>query len=107
MTEEELSGENWLTQGLIDEIEKYHPFGKDIDQRTNARDKTVLASQAANMFPEGRMFASCEQLKQALLFFGDAWGFNSSFTGGKQFMCSFGRDSSKKGKHKTKTNNND
>jgi hypothetical protein len=78
---------NWLTPGIIREIEAVFPSTSDIVESTRERDMNAFAANVGRLFFKDRMFASLKQLAQSassrLL---DAWAVSTTSTG-KQIRC--------------------
>ena len=56
---EEYLNKNWLTQGIVEEIENQFPTGNEIDATNrNQRDYEAYLRKIALLFPVGRRFAS-------------------------------------------------
>jgi hypothetical protein len=100
MTMEELRDEIWLTEELKEQIDVFFPQQHHINPDNNGRDREVLAEYLAMMFPKDRLFASRQQLFEAIKYFSAPWGFMTVHSN-KQFMCSYSRDSSRTSKGKS------
>jgi len=73
---------DWLTEGLLHEIEECSPVATDIDGlQDNSRSGEVFAKACNRLFPQGRMFASHKQLDQVVRKFAEAWAFKTTHSG--------------------------
>ena len=64
---------DWLTPGLVEEIEQQFPVANEIDpSNRNQCDYDLYLTKIAILFPPGRKFASFKQLKQACEMFLEA-----------------------------------
>ena len=92
----ELSPKDWLTPGLIEEIEVAFPTCTEINPAEDIEhDSTVFQQKIAKLFPSGRMFASFKQLDQAAAMLLGAWAVKKTLTS-KSIRCWYGRTSNKK-----------
>jgi hypothetical protein len=100
MSKEELIEKNWVTEELKSQIMSFGPLQEHIQVGNNARNKDVLEQYCGILFPKGRMFASRQQLFQAAKIF-SAPGAYQTVHVNHQFMCSYGKDKSRKNKGTT------
>jgi hypothetical protein len=62
----QLLQKDWLTTGLLEEIEALFPSSLEIKANDdNKRDPIAFQHKIAKLFPPGRIFASFKQLDQA------------------------------------------
>ena len=88
---EDWSQRNWLTPGLLKELEESYPAPHHIDKNNaNKRDKEAFEECMSKVFYEGRKFASPKQLHQAVCNVGKRWAFEAVVYG-KHIGCSFGK----------------
>ena len=79
---EKLLDEDWMTQGLLKEIQKCLPQRGDISEGGhNTRDPKALASAAQRVFPVGLIFASHKQLDQTARMCGSHWAVQLKHSG--------------------------
>jgi hypothetical protein len=70
----QLLQKDWLTPGLIHEIETFFPTPSEINSDDdNRRDSVAFQRKISLRFPCGRMFASFKQIDQAADMFLGAW----------------------------------
>jgi hypothetical protein len=85
----ELLVQDWLTPGLIAEIDALSPCTFEIDNtQDNKRDATAFQSKIAKIFPVGRVFASFKQLDQAADMFLSAWAVKKTHHS-KSIQCAY------------------
>ena len=90
-TKKILARKEWITGGLMNEIQMLFPNNKTIDKRNgNERDRDAFALNAAKLFPVGRIFASNKQLEQAAELFCNAWAVKKTHPG-KYIGCFYGK----------------
>jgi hypothetical protein len=95
MIRERIEVKNWLTHGLIEEIQEAFPTAGDLEVGTGVRNKEVFADKCTQLFPPGRVFASNKQVEQAASRFLEAWAVHGVHDG-KKIMCHFGVSGKKK-----------
>ena len=72
--DKELQDKNWMTPGLVTEVQNLFPNKDEIDSsNNNKRDPFAFQVKAAQLFPIGHIFASPHQLEQASTMFLNAW----------------------------------
>ena len=82
---------NWITEGLLQEIESNAPIADDIiDSRHGTRDPEKFKIACTNLFPVGRKFASKIQFRQACKMFCDSWAI-SCVLQGKKICCHYSK----------------
>jgi hypothetical protein len=87
---------DWLTPGLVDEIEQQFPVSIEIDATNrNQRDYDAYLTKIAVLFPIGRRFASFKQLTQACEMFLEAWAIVKVHSQ-KKIRCFYGSSTKKK-----------
>ena len=85
----ELLQKDWLTPGLIHEIEALFPNASEINSDDdNKRDSLAFQSKIALLFPCGRLFASFKQIDQAADMFLGAWAIKKTMHS-KSIQCSY------------------
>jgi hypothetical protein len=95
----ELLKEDWLTPGLLLEIEALAPAPSEIQaDQDNRRDPTAFQNKIAKLFPVGRIFASFKQLDQAADIFLSSWAIKKTHHG-KCIQCSYSSPINKKRSH--------
>ncbi len=83
----QLLQKDWLTTGLVEEIEALFPSSSKIKANDdNKRDPTAFQHKIAKLFPPGRIFASFKQLDQAADMFLGAWAVKKT-THFKSIQC--------------------
>ena len=92
----ELLQKDWLTSGLIHEIETLFPNPSEINtDDDNKRDSLAFQRKIALLFPCGRMFASFKQIDQAADMFLGAWAIKKTMHS-KSIQCSYSSTHDKK-----------
>ena len=92
----ELLQKDWLTTGLIGEIESLFPSRSEIkNDNDNKRDPRAFQHKIAQLFPSGRIFASFKQLDQAADMFLGAWAVKKT-THSKSIQCTYSANHDKK-----------
>jgi hypothetical protein len=95
----ELLKEDWLTPGLLSEIEALAPSPTEIEaDQDNRRDPSAFQNKIAKLFPVGRIFASFKQLDQAADMFLSSWAIKKTHHG-KCIQCSYSAPINKKRSH--------
>jgi hypothetical protein len=95
MIREQIEVKNWLTHGLIDEIQEEFPTAGDLEVRTGVRNKDVFSDRCRMSFPPGHVFTSNKQVEQAAYRFLEAWAVHGVHDE-KNIMCHFGVPGKKK-----------
>ena len=78
---DEFQKRNWLTSGLIKEVEALYPTKDHINSSNGERDKAIFEENCNKLFALGRKFASSRQLTQVAKLFLDAWAVNGTSQG--------------------------
>jgi hypothetical protein len=92
----ELLQKDWLTPGLIHEIETLFPIPSEINSDDdNKRDSIALQRKIALLFPCGRLFASFKQIRQAVDMFLGTWAIKKTMYS-KSIQCSYSSTHDKK-----------
>jgi hypothetical protein len=87
---------DWLTSGLIGEIESLFPSHSKIkDDDDNKGDPHAFQHKIAQLFPSGHIFASFKQLDQAADMFLGAWAVKKT-THSKSIQCAYSATHDKK-----------
>jgi hypothetical protein len=80
---------DWLTFGLIQEIESWLTTRSDINvDEDNKRDPAAFQQKIAQLFPPGRIFSSFKQLDQAADMFLGAWAVKKIISS-KSIQCAY------------------
>jgi hypothetical protein len=97
----ELLQKDWLTPGLIHEIQTLFPNPSEINSSDdNKRDPLAFQRKIALLFPCGRMFASFKQIDQAADMFLGAWAIKKTMHS-KSIQCSYSSTHDKKDRKHT------
>jgi hypothetical protein len=92
----QLLQKDWLTPGLIHEIETLFPNPSEINSDDdNRRDSVAFQRKISLLFPCGRMFASFKQIDQAADMFLGAWAIKKTMHS-KSIQCSYSSTHDKK-----------
>jgi hypothetical protein len=92
----QLLQKDWLTPGLIHEIETLFPNPSEINSDDdNRRDPIAFQRKIALLFPCGRIFVSFKQINQAANTFLGAWA-NKKTMHSKSIQCSYSSTHDKK-----------
>jgi hypothetical protein len=92
----ELLQKDWLTSGLIGEIEALFPCRSEIkSDNDNKRDPRAFQHKIAQLFPSGRIFASFKQLDQAADMFLGTWAVKKT-PHSKSIQCTYSATHNKK-----------
>jgi hypothetical protein len=88
---------DWLTSGLIGEIESLFPSHSKIkNANDNKQDPVAFQHMIAQLFPSGCIFASFKQLDQAAdMFLGASWAVKKT-THSKSIHCAYSATQDKK-----------
>ena len=88
--------ENWLTDGLVDEIQSLFPPRDEIDSTdNNTRDPLAFKAKASKLFCVAHIFTSSRQLEQAATMFLNAWAVTRDFSS-KSIQCFYGKPTFRK-----------
>lgn len=89
---------NWITDGLLKEIQSLFPTSDEIDSAdNNKRDLNAFKVKAAKLFSVGRIFASYRQLEQAATLFLNAWAV-TRVVAPKSIQCYYSKSKDKRKK---------
>jgi hypothetical protein len=77
---------DWLTPGLIKEVNALHPTKDHINSSNGEHDKTTFEENCNILFAPGRIFASSYQLTQVAKLFLDAWAVIGISQGSKKIV---------------------
>jgi hypothetical protein len=92
----QLLQKDWLTTGVVEEIEALFPSSSKIKaDNDNKRDPIEFQHKISKLFPPGRIFASFKQLDQAADMFLGAWAVKKT-THSKSIPCAYSSAHDKK-----------